>query len=590
MRKFPQLFELLPQLNFQMKKLQIYDLISKELLNESKNHYIKGFAKHFNKANFKRTKDFFNLLLNYEKRSEIVKKYYNAIMSEFFDDFENDLIELLSKYSRMYLKRNENIIIIEDNDSDIDDYLLFDTEESIMQLLLSFNDSAKFYYWQLSHLFGCLQNQSNNFEVKYKNFILQNNPVCDKPNIEENNVVMECKMENQNNECNSNLNTLDKNDVLMLKDKYSNFNLQRKKSTKKSMARKKFKFTNDFLRKFSPKFMKKENLDKRIIRRFKKYLIEKLISIGVIKLKERNDKFLNNDDAYIVIDDRKSLKFAINFATKNTIPPFKSKDISFKSISCDYLKWVFSDHLINKIYEEFKVEYGKYLKEELVDNYSLKQKEPNIIEPLEKYIGIMNIFYSKNVIEENLSENDFKTDYSYELVEKLNTVKIENVKEKCLNIRRNRLAKNKITSKKSTNSDLSNIRENAIDNHSTDCSQNFISNYKKKNVKNENKINQVFSVKKVYKCQKNIEVRRNLIDNSLEKLKINRMFHENINLNSCDNDYYEVSKSFIDTSCSHNYGYDMNYSIMNEDYSQKEMSMDDESNASTYKDYETFFN
>ena len=99
----------------------------------------------------------------------------------------------------------------------------------------------------------------------------------------------ECKIENKNSECNSNLNSLDQNDVLMLKDKYSNFNLQRKKSTKKSMAKKKFKFTDDFLRKFSPKFMKKENLDKRIIRRFKKYLIEKLISIGVIKIKERNE-------------------------------------------------------------------------------------------------------------------------------------------------------------------------------------------------------------------------------------------------------------------------------------------------------------
>lgn len=589
-----------------MKKLQIYDLIAKGQVRESKILYSNRFNKYSDFACFRKTNEFFKLLFDYERNTELIKKYYSSIMTEFFDEFENDLIDLLGKYSSMYLKRNENGYFNDNDCYDVEDFLLFETEELILDELMNVKESSTFFYNQLSYEFYIIQSQPKNEEIKYKDITIKIE------NNQSNNINRKNEFKDFNTDSHSNSNIQnniqkkeDQNEKVnvIINDKYSNFNLQKKKTFKQTSLKRKFKFTNDFLKKFSPKFMKKENLDKRIIRRFKKYLTEKLISIGVIRRIENTpknyDKVLSNEGSnitYNILDDNKTLKFAINFAIKNTIPPFKTKDISFKSLSCDYLKWVFSDHIVNRIYSEFKNEYGSFLKEELVDLYSLKQNEPNIIEPLENYIKIMNQCYCKMNVEENESlENETENEY----FTKINLSKIENVQEKCLSIRRNRVLKITNYSKKSINSDLSKAIDSPIDNSSTDCSQNYIEKTRRNYEKSSSSISKnlrknVFSIKKVYSNNKNCQNENYFssndkfgIENQEETFgSIFEQYHYDNESNYFKNDNSKFSKFLSQNSPT--YGFSSNYISYNGDYSQNEMSEDKHSNQS-YKDFETFF-
>ncbi len=107
-----------------------------------------------------------------------------------------------------------------------------------------------------------------------------------------------------------------------------------------------------YLKKFNPRSIKREEIDKKVIRKFKKFLKEK------IKCKKFNEFHFN-------------LNFWRDFTTKNLLPPmfYTIDDVQyeFKSFNSNYIVWLFSQ-------SEARVLYLKFLEEKKDEMYdSLKE-------------------------------------------------------------------------------------------------------------------------------------------------------------------------------------------------------------------------
>ena len=95
---------------------------------------------------------------------------------------------------------------------------------------------------------------------------------------------------------------------------------------------------NKFLKEFTQKFIKRETIDKKILRSFRKYL------------KKESSKILKKLEFK---------KFWIIFTKENILPPMKlinyemKINVEFKSFSIKYMTWLFSQLEAEKLYMEF---------------------------------------------------------------------------------------------------------------------------------------------------------------------------------------------------------------------------------------------
>ena len=163
--------------------------------------------------------------------------------------------------------------------------------------------------------------------------------------------------------------------------------ISKAKSVKKSQA---IKDKMDFLKKFKPKYIKRENIDKKIIRNFKRYLTD---------LSKKN----------ITIEKLTPFTpFWERFATENLLPPMIYKDditgeiANFKSFNTNYMTWLFSKNQAKHLYIDFISKKGNLILtiiNEIFDdikNENYKQDENEISKIKEYIFNLADIYYCED--------------------------------------------------------------------------------------------------------------------------------------------------------------------------------------------------
>lgn len=167
-------------------------------------------------------------------------------------------------------------------------------------------------------------------------------------------------------------------------DPYENcISLQRKRIIVKP-KKKIFSRTHPFLKSFRPKFLKRENIDKRILRKFRNFVLEKYTQ----------DKYsFNNYDS----------SFWEDFYKKNLLPPTKynernGKIKNFKSFGAKYELWLFRKKGTFELFNEFIKKCGENVYQSFITDYGNKiKKEENIKDKLYEYIKLFpKIYYFNN--------------------------------------------------------------------------------------------------------------------------------------------------------------------------------------------------
>ena len=121
-----------------------------------------------------------------------------------------------------------------------------------------------------------------------------------------------------------------------------------------------------FLNSFKPKYIKRETIDKKIIRTFKNYVVKEY----------RQKRFEINPSTM-------DQSFFINFVNGNLLPPIDFYDastgeyIKFNSFNCSYLLWFFSKKGVKEIYSNFINEKGKEFINNLSEYYEISLEEKN---------------------------------------------------------------------------------------------------------------------------------------------------------------------------------------------------------------------
>ena len=189
-----------------------------------------------------------------------------------------------------------------------------------------------------------------------------------------------------------------------LTDPNSNYNNFSKKYEIKTNPKKRFRDIHPFLKTFNPKFLKKENIDKKIFRRFRKFV---------------KSLYKKNKNLPVFI---KNPLFWRKFYVKNLLPPVKivlnhnGNLIEHKSFNTQYLIWLFNQEGTTELFEMFAKNELEFVINNFIEEYDLSEsKEPGIIEKIKQYIKYIPEIYgeqnqSKEVIlEENLQ--NFEINY-----------------------------------------------------------------------------------------------------------------------------------------------------------------------------------
>ena len=157
---------------------------------------------------------------------------------------------------------------------------------------------------------------------------------------------------------------------------------EKKKGNKKNKTKKEETIFSQlpYLNSFKPKYIKRETIDKKIIRLFKNYVIK--------EYKERRFEI-----------DKKIMdqNFFINLINGNMLPPLEFHEvdtdeyIKFNSFNCSYLLWFFSKKGVKEIYNQFISEKGKEFISDMGQYYEIGTEEEK--DQLNTYIMNMpNIF------------------------------------------------------------------------------------------------------------------------------------------------------------------------------------------------------
>ena len=189
-----------------------------------------------------------------------------------------------------------------------------------------------------------------------------------------------------------------------LTDPNSNYNNFSKKYEIKTNPKKRFRDIHPFLKTFNPKFLKKENIDKKIFRRFRKFV---------------KSLYKKNKNLPVFI---KNPLFWRKFYVKNLLPPVKivlnhnGNLIEHKSFNTQYLIWLFNQEGTTELFEMFAKNELEFVINNFIEEYDLSEsKEPGIIEKIKQYIKYIPEIYgeqnqSKEVILEENMQN-FEINY-----------------------------------------------------------------------------------------------------------------------------------------------------------------------------------
>ena len=323
---------------------------------------------------------------------------------KFNDELELQTIDL--DYDTIHSEILDNIIF-DENDSGLSD---FDTTEEekqnqqkkifeITKLKTIIHNSVKSLFTgsqennQFKPLFQQEKevNKENITKAKENENISSNETITNEIKTQEKTENMEIVKE----DIKENINEENKTDIFKEKNKEivnykkyniftdpnSNYNNFTKKYTIENNIKKRFRDIHPFLKNFNPKFLKKENIDKKIFRRFRKFV---------------KSLYKTNKNSSIF---SKNAFFWKKFYIKNLLPPVKIIDngelIEHKSFNSQYLIWLFNQEGTIELFKLFTKEESKNLINDFIREYNLYQSkdEPDIIEKLKKYIDYIPEIY-----------------------------------------------------------------------------------------------------------------------------------------------------------------------------------------------------
>lgn len=307
-------------------------------------------------------------------------------------------------YETIHSEILENIIF-DENDSGISDFENEEDEEIKEQKIFEINKIKKIIHKSVKSLF--LESDDDEFKpliqqekiVKEKNnlkekntedksFLLtNNNDIKTQENTDD---ITEDFKENENSNNKSNKILEKEKEIINYKkynfftDPYSNYNNFTKKYQIKNNIKKRCRDIHPFLKTFNPKFLKKENIDKKIFRRFRKF----------VKCLYKENK---NSPIFF-----KNIHFWKKFYYKNLLPPVKIENnnkeiIEHKSFNTQYLIWIFNQEGTTELFKLFIKKELENILENFIKEYNLyKSNEPDIIEKLREYIIYIPEIYDLN--------------------------------------------------------------------------------------------------------------------------------------------------------------------------------------------------
>ena len=297
-----------------------------------------------NKENF--TKDV-NILFRFEK---VINEYYQTY-----------------KINEVHLYEPENDInIFCTKDIEKEPLDNFDFDENIEENSDLFSSNTPFS-----------NNYKSDFIFENKKFFINNNFYNKEKN---NNFIINNKKTNKNNET--------------ISITSNNSNNSNNESTKKNMKQQiiiknypKYKsYKNDYRKKKIKEYkfrkLKRENVDKKILRKFKKFLKK------CLKEKSENEvkNYINNNG------------FWPNYISMNLMPPFayEKENISFKSFNTQYLCWFFDHKFSLELFNIFiNIKYDDLLNT-IKDDYKLKENSDDF-NLLKVYMNSMPMIYGTEI-------------------------------------------------------------------------------------------------------------------------------------------------------------------------------------------------
>ena len=331
-------------------------------------------------------------------------------------------------YETIHSEILENIIF-DENDSGLSDLDTFETEEDQQKKIFEITKIKTIVHESVKYLFTESQESEQFKPLFYQEKENEKEKIVTKEKIKEkdyennntketiNKITEIIKKEIKENENTSEDGTTDvisekKKDIINFKkfniftDPYSNYNNYTKKYTIEKKIKKRYRDIHPFLKNFSPKFLKKENIDKKIFRRFRKF---------VKSLYKEN----NNSSIFT-----KNVLFWKKFNSQNLLPPVKIKEdngelIEHKSFNSQYLIWLFSQEGTIELFKLFTKKESVNLINDFIKEYNLKpEKESNDIDKLKHYIEyIPEIYDSYNMNNNNNNNNKIALDENKEIID-----------------------------------------------------------------------------------------------------------------------------------------------------------------------------
>jgi hypothetical protein len=338
------------------------------------------------------TKD--TIKVNEEEKEDL--DYENYSTKEEFSDFEDEIQQKCVDNQEPKEQNEEN----EENTINLNNYKSFDNKENIFnnsfeqdfKLSPIYDDSPDMSPPFMPFPDKSLKNSFSHIEEEEENIFIGNNKnefIIDTSSKNLQNNLEEDKFNNNFNNFNANKEKTENQSKIHFEEINTNINVPKKQIEKKETKKYNKKKKNNkeetifnqlpYLNSFKPKYIKRETIDKKIIRSFKNYTIK---------------EYKANR---LVIDEKiMDQNFFINFVNGNMIPPLDFHDVNtdeyvkFNSFNCSYLLWFFSKKGVKEVYNKFINEKGKEFTEDLSQYYEISNEEKN---QLNSYImNFPNIF------------------------------------------------------------------------------------------------------------------------------------------------------------------------------------------------------
>ena len=415
-------------------------------------------------------------VINYNKEKENITKNIHLILN-FEKEIEKNNENNIFNKNHNFLDEN-NLYLFNNKISNEND---FDIEEEEVEK--PFNDSIFF------HKDLC---QNKEFEFPFNKLLNEN--IEENYSIKNNDLINNLSYDNKNNNLiindinndNSNNNLHIKNNGLFLitSVKIENKSLPNNSiNGKESIKSYKLDSRKKKIKEFKFKLFKRENLDKKILRKFKKFL--------KAELKGENDKeiknFINNNG------------FWLDYISMNLMPPFfyKKENILFKSFNTQYLCWFFEHKFSLELYNIYiKINYEKLLPI-IKKAYNLDENSDDFI-LVQTYLNTMPLIYGHQNINRITSDSSNAKSLDDEINDNEIDNKIENREDDIKNDEMI-IEKDFIYVNENNNTNLNNIEENNIMNFNNMNNVNLTINdpslflfkqYSKSNI-NENDFNEM---------------------------------------------------------------------------------------------------